>query len=90
MWWWRHEQCRDPVKTNVWSIKTITVLTNTTTHRHMDKLRSLVRPAHPEGKISLMFLFTSRERWDRNDPSNLLTAPIWFSAKDTTPRRLVE
>jgi hypothetical protein len=93
MWWWRHEQCRTADGTtspNVWGIRTITMLTNTTTDRHMEKLRSLVRPAHPEGKISLMFLFTSRERWSRKNATELFTAPIWFSAKENMPRRLVE
>ncbi len=98
MWYWRREHCSefDPTtkrrqpKDNVWGIKTITMLTSTTTDRHMRNLINLVPASHPEGKVSEMFLFTSRERWWKfTDPRHLFTQPIWFDARHDQPRALV-
>jgi len=85
MWWWRKEFCFDTEGVNRWGIAGIIVLTNATDDRRMQELRETARAAHPQGKISKMFLFTSREKWNMHEPGKLYE-DIWVNVKDDTPR----
>lgn len=89
MWQWRKDYCYDTKGQNRWGIQNITVLTSAESDRRMHELQETANKAHPEGKLSRMFLFTSRERWSLTEPSKLLAEPIWLTAWDETPRKLL-
>jgi hypothetical protein len=89
MWQWRKEVCVATKGVNRWSINTIRVLTSAEDEKRMQALRETSFKAHPEGKISRMFLFTHRGLWDYREPWKLYE-PIWVTGDDDRLRSILE
>ena len=90
MWWWRKEYCYDTRGQNRWGISNLTMLTNAPDDRRMRELMDQSCKAHPEGKRSRMFLFTSRERWSMAQSWQLFMEPTWFTAWDERAQPLLK
>jgi hypothetical protein len=65
------------------------VLTVTTSETRVENMRALARAMDPKGRGSALFLFTTSDRITLDDPSPVLTAPIWLTpVEDSAPRPL--